>query len=944
MQKLRSIRHWFMALVLCAAAAPALAEVSVPHVFSDHMVLQQQRDVPVWGKANPGEKVSVQLGQNAPVSATADNDGKWQVKLPTGEAGGPYTLTITAANTITINDVLIGEVWYCGGQSNMEWPVSQVNNAGQEIADSANWPQIRRIGVPHIPANQPQYDQPSTWEVCSPQTVGPWTAVGYFMARNLQQELHVPIGLLDINWGGTRIEPWTPPEGFALVPELKPILDNVERRNPNSAVHKQIVNNYLAASESWLKESRAAVEAGQALPQPPAFPTEAEPFKDRQDPTALYNGMLCPVIPYAIRGAIWYQGESNRVEKDYAEKTVALVQGWRKVWQPDIPYFYVQIAPYQYGTEDPTILPKFWVQQSHIEEILPDSGMVVTNDVGEQKTIHPTDKQTVGKRLANMALSRVYGRKGIVDQGPKFKQLTLAGDKLRVQFDQVGSGLASRDDKPLTWFQIIGEGTGWCDAQATIEGKDTIVLSSPDVPKPVAVRFAWDKLAMPNLMNKEGLPAPAFMAGDVPSGDPLVVDIPEARDYQLVYDLDLHKLAATIKYDQDLTAQAPANFDRIAYFLELQKPNEQLQWAYVSMNAFTGDLKKIGIPTNESGATFQQRVSNLNIYSNVADVITVNGLAEGNIEFWPNNYSAVNEAKIPNASDAIYDFGDRIDPNKVEGHGSMQIHNFAAKQTILAINDWRGADPELGIGNCSTGRHTDWTFADNAKQFQVKRLRVFVHAAPPPPADPLSAAVPEAADYQLLYELNLQNLGSTPRYDQDRRNQITGRIDRVAYCLELQKPGQELQWVYVSMDPFTENLSMLGIPTFISGANFQVNVNNLHIFSNVPGLTTGEVAVGNIEFWPNNYSQATTRNITGASSKLFDFDDTINTSRVDGYGSMQVHNPVAGQTIFSINNWKSVPSDLGIGNNPGTNPDWTFQKNSNDYSYKRLRVFVHLAK
>ncbi|MCC6680683.1 MAG: 9-O-acetylesterase [Phycisphaeraceae bacterium] len=942
MQNPRFASHCFLGLIL-ALASPALAEVSVPNVFSDHMVLQRQTDAPIWGKAEPGERVSVQLADKAPVSASADKDGKWQVRLPTGEAVGPFTLTITGKNTITITDVLIGEVWYCGGQSNMEWRVKDANNAAQEIADSVNRPLIRHIGPPHIAHNEPQDDQPARWEACSPETIGEWTAVGYFFARNLQDELNVPIGLLGVNWGGTRIEPWTPPEGFASVSLLEPIFKNVQQRNPQSEAYKTLMNDYVTRAEVWLTQLRESVATGKQAPEAPAYPAETLPFTDRQDPTALYNGMLHPVIPYAIRGAIWYQGESNRNDTDcpYADKTLALVQGWRKVWQPKIPYYYVQIAPYQYGSENPAQLPKFWVEQARIETILPDSGMVVVNDVGNPTNIHPTDKQTVGKRLANMALSRTYGIKGIVDHSPMFEKLTLAGDKLRVQFNQVGSGLASRDDQPLNWFQIIGQGTGWHDAEAVIEGKDTVVLFSPDVPAPVAVRFAWDKLAAPNLMNKEGLPAPAFIAGDVPQGDPLVVDVPESSEYQLVYDLDLHKLAASIKYDQDLSATAPADFDRIAYFLELQKPNEPLLWVYVSMDAFTGDISKIGIPTNDSGATFQQNVSNLNIYTNVPGVATGNGISTGNIEFWPNNYSVVNAAKVPNASETIYDLGDRIDPNKVAGHGCMQVHNYAAKQTIFAINDWRGADPELGIGNANIGRHTDWTFADNAKQFQVKRLRVFVHAAPPPPADPLTEAVPEVKDYQLIYDLNLNRAGEKITYDIDNSAAAPAKFSRVAYCLELQKPDQPQQWVYVSMDAFSDDVKKIGIPTFDSGANFQKNVNNLHIFSNVAGLNTGDVPAGNIEFWPNNYKQDASRGITGASGTLFDFDDTLNTSRVNGYGCMQVHNPFARQTLFAINNWKNAPSDIGIGNNSnGDNPDWTFQKNSNDYSYKRLRVFV----
>ncbi len=292
-------------------------------------------------------------------------------------------------------------------------------------------------------------------------------------------------------------------------------------------------------------------------------------------------------------------------------------------------------------------------------------------------------------------------------------------------FDHVGSGLISRDGKPLNWFEIVGEDTDFVPATATIDG-DSVVLSAPEVKKPAAVRFGWNKLAEPNLANKEGLPAVPFRAGEVPKRDWLSLKVPEAKDYQLVYDLDLGKLSDNIAYNVDKSADIHGKIDRIAYFLELQRPSEPTRYAYVSLPAFTQDLSKVGIPTADSGASFQQLVDDMTVISNVKGIATGSHLSGGNIEFWPNNYSVINGKNIPNASGSVYDFGDQME-TPVRGYGCMQIHNYAAKQTILAVNHWSaGNDADLGIGN-STGQTRDWTFTSNAPSYEVKRLRVLVH-------------------------------------------------------------------------------------------------------------------------------------------------------------------------------------------------------------------------
>ncbi len=712
---------WLAAL---AAAAAARADVRLPHVFGSHMVLQQDMPLPVWGWADPGEKVTVRLADRAPVAATANDRGEWRVTLPAMKAGGPFTLQIAGKNRIVLEDVLVGEVWIGSGQSNMQMAVRSCLNAKEEIA-AAKFPRIRLLSIPRRPASLPQTDAAATWQVCTPETVAGFSACLYFFGRKLHRDLNVPMGLIHSSWGGTRIEPWTPPEGFAAVPALKSIYEQVLLADPRTDLHRQRLAAYIQQAEEWLKTARDAMAKGALLGPMPAYPRELLPLTSHQAPTTLYNGMIHPLVPFAARGVVWYQGESNHREgKLYTEKMKALILGWRKVWsRDDLPFYYVQIAPYYYGNENPYILAEFWEAQA-AALALPHTGMVVTNDIGNVRDIHPKNKQEVGRRLALIALAKTYGRKDITWSGPTFKSMKIEGDKIRLFFDHVDGGLASRDGKPLNWFEIIGKDTDFEKAQARIDG-DTVLVWSPKVKQPAAVRFAWHRNAEPNLMNKAGLPARPFRAGKVPVRDFLKLRVPESKDYQLVYDLNLANLRKVVRYDVDRRAQISGPFDRIAYFLKLKRPGGEIQYVFVSMDAFTQDLGKIGIPTLASKARFQMRVRNMNVDSNVKGVKCGVGIQTGNIEFWSNNYGPRNTARVPNASDAIWDFGDQMS-GPVDGYGSMQVHNYGAKQTLFAINHWAaGSAADIGIGN-SPGRTRDWTFARNASQYETKRLLVLV--------------------------------------------------------------------------------------------------------------------------------------------------------------------------------------------------------------------------
>ncbi len=706
----------------------ARAAVTVPNVFGHHMVLQRDQPINVWGWAAAGEQVKVRIGGEVR-EAQANSSGEWRVTLPAMKAGGPLTMSIQGGSTLEFTNVMVGEVWLCSGQSNMEMGIGASQDGQQEIA-AANYPEIRLLMVANRWTPLAQTNFEGAWKVCTPTTVaesgwGGFSAAGYYFGRELHRKLGVAVGLIDATWGGTRIESWTPPEGFGAVPALKQDYERVQLGDPRTAVHQSKLEDFLKQTETWLASAREASKRKDLEPTMPLFPSELLPPRDLQNPTALFNGMIHPLCPFGLRGAIWYQGESNASEgKLYTERMRALIQGWRTIWHlADMPFYYVQIAPYNYGG-NPQMIGEFWEAQAAAMAI-PNTGMAVTTDIGNLKDIHPANKQEVGRRLALWALAKTYQQPGVICSGPVFKSMAVEGEKVRINFEETGTGLASRDGKPLNWFEIIdADEGGFVEAEARIEGA-SVVLSSPQVKKPVAMRFAWSMLAEPNLVNSAGLPASAFRSGTVPKRDLLALQVPEASKYQVVYDLDLAKIGGEFTYDVDNRASLAGKFDRVAYFLELQSADESTQYLYVSMDAFTTELSKLGVPTATSGINWQQPVQNLNVVSNVKGVRTGTGLSGGNLEFWPNNYGPDNAAKVPNADSQVYDFGDATGM-PVDGYGSMQVHNSEARQTLFAVNNWKAkGGGDLGIGNQPKG-NPDWTFAANAGSYKAKRLRVLV--------------------------------------------------------------------------------------------------------------------------------------------------------------------------------------------------------------------------
>ncbi len=488
------------------------AEVALPSVIGSNMVLQRDMQTPIWGWASAGEEITITLtaeGESAEplfsTTAVADTEGNWRVKLSEQQAGGPYTLKIAGSNTLELTNILFGEVWVCSGQSNMEWSVRASRDAEAEIA-AASYPSIRLFRVPHRASGLLQNDVEADWYETTPETIENFSAVAYYFGRKLYKNLDVPIGLIDTSWGGTRIEPWTPPTGFANIPALETISEEIKEADAN---YLQQLPQKMKDIETWIAETREALESGARLTE---IPENRHALRHQARPTGLYNGMVYPLVPYAIRGALWYQGESNLQNGMlYHEKMKALINGWREVWgQGDFPFYFVQLAPFNYGgwSRSPFFLPQIWEAQAATLSV-PNTGMAVTTDIGNLIDIHPRNKQEVGRRLALWALAKTYGREDVTYSGPHYKSMEVEDSTIRLSFDFVGSGLMVRDEMPLTWFEIAGEDKQFVEAKAAIDG-NTVVVSSDSVANPVAVRFGWHQTAEPNLVNKEGLPASPF--------------------------------------------------------------------------------------------------------------------------------------------------------------------------------------------------------------------------------------------------------------------------------------------------------------------------------------------------------------------------------------------------------------------------------------------------
>lgn len=478
----------FLLIGFFCLSSHLFAQLSLPSMFSDNMILQQKTNIPIWGKTTPGNKVKIVTSWNKKeYIAEADENGYWITRIVTPSAGGPYEIKIIDNQAITLKNVMIGEVWLCSGQSNMEMPLAgwgKINNYEQEI-ENANYPNIRLFQAEKKTSNYPLSNITAAdegWQECSSATIDKFSATAFFFGRELYKNLKTPIGLIHTSWGGTHAEAWTSYESLKLMPDFREKSEQFAQLSPNS-------------TDSSISEV----------------------LKSPHNPTTLYNAMIAPIVPYTIKGAIWYQGESNAA-KAYQYRTLfpLMINDWRTKWGTDFPFYFVQLANFMQTNEEPTESSWAELREAQMQTLkLINTGMAVTIDIGDANDIHPKNKQDVGKRLALLARSGTYGEKRIVAMGPLYDSYIIDNGKIIISFHPSKSKLTTSDRESLKGFSIAGPDKKFYWAEAMIEG-DKIVVSAATVPFPVAVRYAWADNPICNLINEAGLPASPFRTDDWP--------------------------------------------------------------------------------------------------------------------------------------------------------------------------------------------------------------------------------------------------------------------------------------------------------------------------------------------------------------------------------------------------------------------------------------------
>lgn len=505
---------WFTTFILFASIANA--EIKLPAIISDNMVLQADFNAPIWGIAAPENKIAVNCSWDDEKYITdADANGKWMIRIKTPKSSGICNITIACGQeSRTIKNILIGQVWLCSGQSNMQWPVKDSKDAEKEILE-ANWPDIRLFTVQRKSSPIPLEDTIGKWVICSPENVSEFSAVGYFFGREIHKKINAPLGLINASFGGTPAQSWTRKE---ILTEDIDLNWYWQRDKKILADKEKFQIEYDQRIKEWEKAKEAAKDAGKELPKQPRLPNE---LNDKNRSSMLYNAMIHPLIPFAIKGVIWYQAESNVGDAVlYRKLFPAMIKNWREDFnQGDFPFYYVQLAGFgkhmkktSLGKPDLTVPPdsnRPLLREAQLKTLsLPNTGMVVTIDIGDVNNIHPKNKQDVGKRLALWALAKDYGFMDIVYSGPLYKNIKIEGDKARISFEHTCSGLMVKGDS-IKGFAIAGADKKFVWANAKIDG-DTVLVWSEQVKKPVAVRYGWADWIDCNLYNKAGLPTSPF--------------------------------------------------------------------------------------------------------------------------------------------------------------------------------------------------------------------------------------------------------------------------------------------------------------------------------------------------------------------------------------------------------------------------------------------------
>lgn len=508
-----------------------MANVTVNALFSDHMVIQRKAQIPIWGWADPNEKVSVEGSWGVKAEVVTGKDGNWKIMIKSPKAGGPFRIKISGNNVIVIDNVLSGEVWLCTGQSNMDFAMSKFLNDARESqyqplveyirneVKTVNDDWIRHIEVPQVTSlHKKNNNFKDNWRSANPTQIGEITATGYFFAKELRKHLNVPIGLVECSWGGTRVQPWISEETYLTDENLKTYFE-ASRKESFQTINEMEDKSFI---DKDYKKSLAKWKLNGKKGRKPR-PT-IHPYNNMQLPSTLYNGMISSIVPFKIRGAIWYQGESNAVFKpnEYEYYLSAMINNWRSDWnQGDFSFYWAQLASCKRGNKQ---AGNGWATvNNELRKTLklPNTGMAVLHDIGEAKDIHPHNKMDVGKRLALWALSKDYKVKVPVYSGPLYKNMKIKKGVIQIKFNEIGSGLmvankhlldeAINVNEPLKSFEILGNDGEWKIAQAKIISKNKIIVWNSSVSNPVHVRYAWSGTPEgANLYNKEGLPAAVF--------------------------------------------------------------------------------------------------------------------------------------------------------------------------------------------------------------------------------------------------------------------------------------------------------------------------------------------------------------------------------------------------------------------------------------------------
>ena len=675
------------------AAASVFANVDLATPFTDNMVLQRDRAVPVWGNAAPGEKVTVSFAGQAK-TAVAGADGKWSIaldKMPASKEN--RTLTVRGANTVEVKNVLVGEVWFASGQSNMECPIwaskpRYRDGQGAAMIAISRRPFIRYVKTGKSTAREPRLDWKAVWRDYSPASfkatmeelggVLNLSAVAFYYALQLHDAIGVPVGIIDSSWGGTRIEPWTPPSGFETKPDIPADVNS-------------------------------------------------------RTPTALWNGMVAAFAPYAIKGFIWYQGCSNAPDgRRYCAKMHDLYNGWAKEFRnPGLKLYFVQLAPFSRNWFEVQMGQKKFAEEEK------NAAMVTTCDIGNSWDIHPNDKETVARRLVLHALKRDYGFDGIIDDPPALKSWKVDGGKFVMSFSNADSWYFYNANRSAPQgFEIAGPDGKFVPAEVlnkntlgAMQGAELIV-GAKGVKEPRRLRYLASTPWIGSLYSFDsGLPLGPFEIDARRPEDDLTdvnakmgdaLKVPELAGFRNVLALDI-PMGKFNGYAFDGTAKAGA-FTRVAYALELERTDGAVEWAVAAMDAFTDDAAKLGVPC-ASGASFQRKVANLVVRSNRKGVAE-GSRGEGIIEFFTGNYSVKKALAGATGSDAIYDCNDQP-ASPAKGYGCLQVHDAQTGATVFAYNHFDGP-ADLGIGSNKGNDNTDWTFMKNAGEYKARRLTVLV--------------------------------------------------------------------------------------------------------------------------------------------------------------------------------------------------------------------------